>query len=98
MTHPDNVISAIVGAIAESEGCQPDELEYSLHEYIETDGLAKLVAAEQTDWHLTIQVPDHTVEVHGGGQIYVDDNPRRRVGPENHAGSASESKTDSDQL
>lgn len=93
MSYPGDVIPAIVEAIAESEGCQPDALGYSLHEYIETDGLARIVASDQTEWRLTIQVPDHTVEVHGNGQIYVDDTLRRQVGQATHSDSVHESET-----
>lgn len=79
MTRRDEVIPLIVEAIAESKGCQPNDLKFTLHNHIDTVALSTLVAAEQTDWQVTIQVPGHSVEIHGDGQICVDDTVHRQV-------------------
>jgi hypothetical protein len=67
------ILPRLVEILAETEGCAPNELDYSLQEYIETDALVTLAASDHTDWRLTFQVPDHTVEVRGSGNILVDD-------------------------
>ena len=91
MTHRSKVIPAIVEAIAESEGCRPNDLNFLLYDHINTGALSALVAAEQTDWQVTIQVPNHSVEIHGDGQIRVDGNIRRQEESTEHRKSISDS-------
>lgn len=81
MTRRHEVVTRVVEAIAETEGTQPHDLEYSLYNHIETEALLTLMASDYTDWELTFQVPDHTVTVRGNGQILVDDIVRREVDP-----------------
>lgn len=83
MTPRHGILSAVVEAIAEADGCSPHNLDYSLYDYIEADALVLLAASAQTDWQLTFEVPDHAVTVHGNGQILVDDVVRRELPPEN---------------
>ncbi|WP_336326331.1 HalOD1 output domain-containing protein [Halovenus sp. HT40] len=73
MTRRHEILTTVVGAIAETEECAPHELEYTLYDHIETGALLTLVTSEQDDWELTFEVPDHTVTIHGGGRIVVDD-------------------------
>lgn len=72
MTRRDEVVPAVVDAIAEANGCQPAELDFSLYEFVDTAALTALVASEQTDWTLTLQVPNCCIEIHGDGRIYVE--------------------------
>lgn len=97
MTHRSKVIPAIVEAIAESEGCRPNDLNFLLYDHINTEALSALVAAEQTDWQVTIQVPNHSVEIHGDGQIRVDGNIRRQGESTEHRKSISDSGRGSEQ-
>jgi len=72
MSARHKILPQIVGAIAEAEERPPHELGYSLHDYVETEVLLNLVTSDHTGWHLTFQVPEHTVEVRDSGQILVD--------------------------
>lgn len=72
MTEQRNLPLEIVDALATTEHSAPQELAYSLHEYVDTDALRALATMEQTDWKLTFQVPDHQVTVTGEGRIHVD--------------------------
>lgn len=69
------ILPQIVDAIAEAEERPPHELDYSLHDHVETEALLNLVTSDHTGWRLTFQVPDHTVEIRGNGQILVDYSP-----------------------
>jgi len=75
------ILSAVVEAIAEADGCSPHDLGYSLYDYVEADALVLLAASERIDWQLTFEVPDHDVTVCGNGQILVDDVVRRELPP-----------------
>lgn len=79
MTRRHEILSEIVTALADVEDCQPHELEYSLYDHVDPEAIIALVASDQTDWQLTIHVPDHTVEIRGDGQIRVDDGVPREV-------------------
>ena len=73
MTRRHEILTTVVEAIAEAEECAPHDIGYTLYDHIETGALLTLVTAEQDDWELTFEVPDHTVTVHGDGRIVVDD-------------------------
>lgn len=79
MTRRDEVVPAIIEAIAEASGCQPAELDFSLYEYVDTAALTELVVSKQTDWSLTLRVPNCAVEIHGDGRICVDDTVQTRL-------------------
>jgi hypothetical protein len=79
MTSRYTILSRVVESIAEAEGCAPHELDYSLYEYVDTDALVTLAASEHTDWQLTFRIPDHTVEIHGTGEVFVDDALYRKL-------------------
>lgn len=72
MTRRHEVLPELLDALAEVKGCQPHDLEYSLHDQVETEALVALVASDYVDWELTFRVPDNTVTVHGDGRILVD--------------------------
>lgn len=72
MSASHEILPEIVDAIAETEGRPPHELDYSLHDHIDPEAVVHLLTSNQTGWHLTFQVPDHTVEIRDSGQILVD--------------------------
>lgn len=79
MTRRHEVLTTIVEAIAEVEGCSAQELDFSLYEYVETEALLILVTSEQTDWVLSFDIPGHTVEIRGTGEILVDGTVRHEL-------------------
>lgn len=83
MTRRHEVLTAIVETLAEAADCEPHEIEYSLHDYIDTGAVLTLVTADHTNWELTFEVPDHTVTIRGNGRIFVDDTLCRdlTIGP-----------------
>jgi len=72
MTRNNALTLAVVDALAAAEHCAPQELDYSIHEYVDSDALSALTAMERATWELTFQVPGHEVIVTGDGRIYVD--------------------------
>lgn len=86
MTKRHEVITHVVEAIAEAEGCAPQELEYSLHDHIDAEALLALATAEHDDWQLLFHVPEHTVAVRGNGQILVDGAVRRELAASEQVG------------
>ena len=71
MTSRD-VIVDVATALARAEGSEPYELDYQVHDYLDTDAIGRLVAMENTDWRLTVTVADHEVTIDGSGRIRVD--------------------------
>ncbi len=76
-----DVIYEIVAAIAavEGSGATPYDLDYSLHEYVDTEAIGRLAAADSGTWELTFEVPDHEVRVGSDGEIRVDGETVRRI-------------------
>lgn len=77
MSTHDEFLIHVIEAIAEADGRSPDDLGYSLYDYVETDALLTLAESGHTDWVLTLQVPDHSVTVQGNGKILVDGTVHR---------------------
>lgn len=71
------VVPTLLDAIAEIEGTHPEDLSFTLYEHINPDAINQLATSGHTDWELQFEVPDHTVEVHGDGAIFVDGVPLR---------------------
>jgi len=71
MTDRDIIVD-IATALARAEDVEPHRLEYQLHEYVDTDALAALLAMDNSDWRLTVTVAGHEVTLDGTGQIRVD--------------------------
>lgn len=61
----------LVTALAQAEGCEPTELEYTLYEFISPEVLEALAAEEDTPWTFTFRVSDHQVRLTSDGQIFV---------------------------
>jgi hypothetical protein len=67
-----DAVTEVVEAIAEAEGIEPQELEYSLYQYVDPEAIEGLVEMDDTEWELTFSVPDHEVTVSSNGGIRVD--------------------------
>jgi hypothetical protein len=72
MTRNHALTLAVVDALAAAEHCAPQELDYSIHEYVDSEALSVLAAMERATWKLTFRVPGHEVTVAGDGKISVD--------------------------
>ena len=81
MNPPERPVFRVVAAIAEVEGVEPDELEYTLHEHVHTGAIRGLVAGGYEQWELTFQVPGHVVSVRADDGVYVDGERVRPLGP-----------------
>jgi len=68
----DTTAVQIVEAIADEKNVEPSELDYRLHDYVETDVLRLLARSERDSWTLSFEVPDGDVTVTGEGGIYLD--------------------------
>ena len=66
------LVVTLVTALAESEGRDPSELDYTLYEFIDPEVLAMLAAEEKTPWTFTFGVSDHQVRLTSDGKIFVD--------------------------
>jgi hypothetical protein len=67
-----SLAAEIVAAVADAEGVDPTDLDFALHDHVETDGLRLLSSHEESTWTLTFQLPDHEVTVTSDGVILVD--------------------------
>lgn len=72
MTADQDILLDVVEALAEVEGVEPHELEYTLHEHVYTEAIRGLVEGEYAGWELTFQVPGHEVSLREDREIYVD--------------------------
>lgn len=68
------VIEDLVEAVAEAEGVEPTDLDYSLQEYIPLDAVTQLAAHENASWTLMFELPGHTVTVTSDGTILVNED------------------------
>jgi len=68
----DSVSLSIVEALADAEGVEPGDLDYTLEAHIDTDALAQLASHSSASWTLSFEVPDHEVTVEGDGRVLVD--------------------------
>ena len=69
----DSLNATIITAIAEAEGVDPMDLEYSIYEYIDLDAVEALLEGARGPTLLEFSVDDHTVTAHSNGTITVDD-------------------------
>lgn len=90
MTGRYDVLSELVSAIAEVEETTAHELDLQLYDHINTDAIKILVASGHTDWELRFEIPDHTVEIRGNGDILIDDSVVRQLGWSDAATPSSE--------
>jgi hypothetical protein len=72
----------VVEAVAEAKGMEPEDLEYPLESYIDTEALRLLTAHSSTSWTLSFELPEHEVTVTGEGVIEVDGKRGEKFRPE----------------
>ncbi|WP_170938327.1 MULTISPECIES: HalOD1 output domain-containing protein [unclassified Halorubrum] len=68
----DVLASKIVESVADAEGVEPAELDFTLYEYVEPDAIELLAANEAATWTLTFELPKHDVTVTSDGRVLVD--------------------------
>lgn len=67
-----DIVVEVIHALAEADGIAPDEIDFTLHEFVDPDVLTKLAASESKNWTFTFQVSDHQVKITSRGQLFVD--------------------------
>jgi hypothetical protein len=65
-------IPEIVEAIADAEGVDSENLDFTLEEHISGEAIRLLAAHESGAWTLSFEPPDHKVTVTSNGIILVD--------------------------
>jgi len=74
------LVHEICAALAAVDRCAPHELEYALHDHVDTTALERLEAMPDASWRLEFSVPGHDVAVSSDGRILVDGVLQRTVG------------------
>lgn len=69
---PRTARAAVIDAIAETEGVDALELEFSLQSTVDVDVLDGLAAQPNADWRLEFVAGNHDVVVGGDGTVVVD--------------------------
>lgn len=72
----DDILVALLEAIADVEGVDVTDLSFSLADYINTEAVAGLSAGAAGEWRLTFVVADHTVVLESAGFVTVDGHQR----------------------
>ena len=67
-----DIVADVATALARAEGVEPYELDYQIHDYVDTDAVRQLTTMDNDDWRLTVTVAEHEVTIDGTGQIHVD--------------------------
>lgn len=67
-----HIVPELIKAIADAKGIEPDQLDFTLHEYIDADAIELLAAHESASWTLSFELPNHNVTVTSDGIILVD--------------------------
>lgn len=65
-------LSEIVEAVANANGVDPTDLDYSLQEHVDTDAIRLLSRQSASSWSLSFELPDQTVTVTSDGAILVE--------------------------
>lgn len=65
---------AVLEAIAAHRGVDVPDLDFVLHDAVNTGALNALGRHDGADWQLTIHVDGHTVGLDGDGLVLVDGN------------------------
>lgn len=68
-----SLTTKIAEAVAAVEGVDATDLEYALHDYVDTDALRLLTTNSRGSWQLAFELPDHDVTVTSDGAILVDE-------------------------
>lgn len=72
MNRSESLSIAIVEAIADAEGVDATDLEFSLGSYVDTDALDAFVRGTDADWQVRLTVAGHTVTVGSQQPLSVD--------------------------
>ncbi|RXK51393.1 HalOD1 output domain-containing protein [Halorientalis pallida] len=75
----ESVLVEVVRAVAEVDGVEPHELDYSLYDYVDTEALESLAAFDRSNWSLIFEIPDHEVTLTGTGELLIDGELQRRL-------------------
>ena len=67
-----DIVYEVVAALAAAEDVDPQQLEYTLSEYVDTDALTSLAQSEDSVWEFKFRVKNHAVTLTHDGRIYVD--------------------------
>ncbi|WP_436935926.1 HalOD1 output domain-containing protein [Halovenus marina] len=67
-----SLLERIIGHIADVEGVEPEDLEMSLHNHIDTDAIQALAEQENNSWELQFETPNHVVTVLENNSISVE--------------------------
>lgn len=68
----ESVTAEIVEAIAEEEGDDPTDLDFSLQDHIDTDALRLLKKHNSSAWTLMFEVENYEVTLTGDGLVQVN--------------------------
>jgi hypothetical protein len=63
---------AVVTAISDVKDVDPDELDYSLQEYVDIGAVEQLASNSTTSWTVSFELPEHSATVRSDGVILVD--------------------------
>lgn len=63
---------AVLNAIAAVEGVEPRDLEFTLHDHVDTDAIEQLARDTGGRWELDFDVPGHQVTVRSDRTVIVD--------------------------
>ncbi|WP_254837730.1 HalOD1 output domain-containing protein [Natronomonas marina] len=62
----------VVEAVADAKGVDPNEMEMSLQDHVDTDAIRLLAAHDDATWTLSFELPDHEVTVTSDCVVLVD--------------------------
>lgn len=88
MTTTHTLLHDVVRALADVEGCAPHELQFALHDFVDTTAIERLAAMEGVEWSLSFDVPGHEVGIDSDGRVVVDGTVMFPEGKINASGSS----------
>lgn len=72
MTGQRDIIVDVVEGLAAADRVAPDELDYTLYDYIDPEILTNLADLEDGTWEFAFRVSDHHVTITSDGQLRID--------------------------
>ena len=66
------LLEQILGAIADAEQKEPEDLKIVLQDYIDTDAIEWLAAHDSDSWVLQFEIPNHSVTIKAGEAVFID--------------------------
>lgn len=67
-----NIVVEVIEAVAQADGVDPTEVDFSLSDHIDPTVLEKLGDMDGGVWELTVRVSDHQVRLTHDRAIFVD--------------------------